>query len=105
MPRCITAPTIPSAVSTGAWPYVALGLVATLLVAGIAGGLAARRDGLCCNRGQRPADPVGEVDETRDEIKRRERQVVEPKQFGMPGGMIPEEGADPDLILLTTGGE
>lgn len=97
------APTTTVTVSTGAWPYVALGLVVTLLVAGILGGLAARRDGLCCAR-TRPVEGAAEVQEV--EAKSRQRPIIEPKSFSIAsGGMLPpEEAADPDLILLTTGG-
>ncbi|GLV36158.1 sidestep VIII [Carabus blaptoides fortunei] len=100
--RRSTAPTTTVTVSTGAWPYVALGLVVTLLLAGILGGLAARRDGLCCAR-TRPIEGAAEVQDV--EAKSRQRPTIEPKSFSIAsGGMLPpEEAADPDLILLTTG--
>lgn len=95
------APTAAVTVSTSTWLYIGLGLVGTLLVAGIAIGAAIRIDKMCCTR--RDSSETGS--EMEEQGPKQQAHVVGQQGEDMKSfNIVPlEEAADPDLILLTNG--
>lgn len=101
-------------VSTSTWLYIGLGLVGTLLVAGIAIGAAIRLDRLCCAR-RGSSDTSSELEDSGAGPKPPHPPVVavnagshhrhQPADIKAAFSVLPplEEAADPDLILLTNG--
>lgn len=94
------APTAAVTMSTSTWLYIGLGLVGTLLVAGIGIGAAVRLDRACCAR--RDSSETGS--EIEDQGPKQHAHVNTEGEDMKSFNVVPlEEAADPDLILLTNG--
>lgn len=104
--------------SASTWLYIGLGLVGTLLLAGIAIGAAVRLDRLCCGR-RGSSDTSSDLEDSSmagaankpphppptGHIASHTHRHPPPDIKAAPFSLLPplEEAADPDLILLTNG--